>query len=58
MAKPIWQSLSGRKASVNKVAGERRCDFVTFVQELAKIAGGPKPTFKQVQNAFQLRTPD
>jgi CRISPR-associated DxTHG motif protein len=58
MAKPIWRSLSGRKASVNKVAGERRCDFVTFVQELAKIAGGPKPTFKQVQNAFQLRTPD
>jgi hypothetical protein len=32
MAKPIWQSLSGRKASVNKVAGERRSDFVTFVQ--------------------------
>ena len=31
---------------------------MTFVQELAKIAGGPKPTFKQVQNAFQLRTPD
>src|SRR5215467_2196942 len=43
MAKPIWQSLSGRKASVNKVAGERRSDFVTFVQELAKIAGGPEP---------------
>ena len=58
MAKPIWQSLSGRKASVNKVAGERRSDFVTFVQELAKIAGGPEPTFKQVQAAFRARTPD
>jgi hypothetical protein len=58
MAKSIWQSLTGRKPSVNKVAGERRSDFVTFVQELAKIAGGPEPTFKQVQNAFRVRTPD
>ena len=58
MAKPIWRSLTGRKPSVNKVAGEHRCDFVTFVQELAKIAGGPEPTFKQVQTAFRLRTPD
>jgi hypothetical protein len=58
MAKPIWQSLTGRKSSVNKVAGERRSDFVTFVQELAKIAGGPEPTFKQVQTAFRARTPD
>jgi hypothetical protein len=58
MAKPIWQSLTGRKPSVNKVAGERRSDFVTFAQELAKIAGGPEPTFKQVQTAFRARTPD
>jgi hypothetical protein len=58
MAKPIWQSLTGRKASVNKVAGERRSDFATFVQQLAKIAGGPEPTFKQVQTAFRVRTPD
>jgi hypothetical protein len=58
MAKPIWQSLTGRKPSVNKVAGERKSDFVTFVQELAKIAGGPEPTFKQVQTAFRVRTPD
>jgi CRISPR-associated DxTHG motif protein len=58
MAKPIWQSLTGRKPSVNKVAGERESDFVSFVQELAKIAGGPEPTFKQVQTAFPVRTPD
>jgi hypothetical protein len=58
MAKPIWLSLTGRKPSVNKVAGVRRSDFVTFVQELAKIAGGPEPTFKQVQTAFRVRTPD
>jgi hypothetical protein len=58
MAKPIWLSLTGRKPSVNKVAGERKSDFVTFVQGLAKIAGGPQPTFKQVQTAFRARTPD
>jgi len=58
MAKPIWLSLTGRKPSVNKVAGKRRSDFVTFVQELAKIAGGPEPTFKQVQIAFRVPTPD
>jgi hypothetical protein len=28
------------------------------VQELAKIAGGPEPTFKQIQIAFRMRTPD
>jgi hypothetical protein len=58
MAKPIWHSLTGRRPSVNKVAGERRSDFVTFTQELANIAGGPEPTFKQIQTAFRVRTPD
>jgi hypothetical protein len=58
MARPVWRSLTGRKPSVNKVAGEQRSDFVTFVQELARIAGGPDPTFKQVQSAFRVRTPD
>jgi hypothetical protein len=58
MAKPIWQSLTGRKPSVNKVAGKRKSDFVTFVQALANVAGGPEPTFKQVQTAFLVRTPD
>ena len=58
MAKPIWQSLTGRKPSVNKVAGERTSDFATFVQDLAKIAGGPQPTFKQIQTAFRERTPN
>jgi hypothetical protein len=58
MAKPIWQSLTKRKPSVNKVGGEREADFVTFVQDLARIAGGPQPSFKQVQTAFRVRTPD
>ena len=58
MAKPIWQSLTGRDPSVNKVDGDQPPDFVTFVQELAKIAGGPEPTFEQVQTAFRVRTPD
>jgi hypothetical protein len=58
MAKPIWQSLTGRKPSVNKVAGKRKSDFVTFVQTLTNVAGGPEPTFKQVQTAFSVRTPD
>jgi hypothetical protein len=58
MAKPIWQSLTGRKPSVNKVAGELRSDFATFTQELVNIAGGPEPTFKQIQTAFRVRTPD
>jgi hypothetical protein len=58
MAKPIWQSLTGRKPSFNKVAGERKTDFVTFVQELANIAGGPEPTFKQIQTPFRVRTPN
>jgi hypothetical protein len=58
MAKPIWQSLTGRKPSVNKLAGKRTSDFVTFTQELAKIAGGPEPTFKQIQTAFRVRTPE
>ena len=58
MAKPIWQSLTGRKPSVNKVDGDQPPDFVTFVQELANIAGGPEPTFKQIETAFRTRTPD
>jgi len=58
MAKPIWQSLTGRNPSVNKVDGDQPPDFVTFVQELAKIAGGRAPTFKQIQTAFRVRTPD
>src|SRR5260370_27696256 len=45
LAHPIWRTLTGRKPSVNKVAGKRKSDFVTFVHELAKIAGGPEPDF-------------
>jgi hypothetical protein len=64
MAKPIWHSLTGRTPSVNKVTKSQldlksQPDFVTFVQELANIGGGPEPTFKQVQIAFRApRPPD
>jgi hypothetical protein len=61
MAKPIWRSLTGRKPSINKVHtkdGDGTPDFVIFVQELARIGGGPVPSFKQVVSAFRRpRTP-
>ena len=56
MARPIWQSLSGRRPSISRVA-KGHPDFVTFVQELAKIAGGPTPSFKQVEVAFKSLAP-
>jgi hypothetical protein len=58
MAKPIWKSLTGRKPSINKVHtkdGDGTPDFVNFVQELARIGGGPVPTFKQIVIAFRPR---
>jgi hypothetical protein len=61
MAKPIWTSLTGRKPSVHKVETRGRDsdvpDFVIFVQELAKIAGGPVPSWKQIAVAFKPRPP-
>jgi hypothetical protein len=72
-AKPIWKSLTGRPPSVNKVhpsenkvhpsenkvhtQDRKEPDFVIFVQLLADIAGGPRPSFKQVQTAFRRRPP-
>jgi hypothetical protein len=56
MATPIWKSLSGRKPSINRVA-KGQPDFVTFVQELAKIAGGPTASSKQVEVAFKSLAP-
>ena len=41
MAKPIWQSLTNRVPSVNKVSSNSRGevpDFVTFIQDLVEIA--------------------
>jgi hypothetical protein len=58
-AKPIWKSLTGREPSVNKVYTKEteEPDFVRFVQCLADIAGGPRPSFKQVQTAFRPARP-
>jgi hypothetical protein len=58
-AEIVWKSLTGRNPSVHKVHNEDReePDFVIFVQELADIAGGPRPTFKQVQTAFRRPRP-
>jgi hypothetical protein len=57
----IWESLTNRPASTNKVSNKEReePDFVIFVQTLAKVAGGNTPTFKQIATAFRPpRTPD
>lgn len=68
IAKPIWQSLTNRVASVNKVCREAP-DFVIFIQDLVEIANvarltirgreSPahrlKPTFKQVVTAFAAK---
>ena len=58
-AEIVWKSLTGRDASVHKVhnKGREEPDFVIFVQQLADIAGRPRPSFKQVQTAFRRRPP-
>jgi hypothetical protein len=58
-AKPVWKSLTGRDPSVNKVhkKDQEEPDFVLFIQELGDIAGGPRPSFKQVQTAFRRARP-
>jgi hypothetical protein len=59
MAKPIWESLTGRKPSAYKVEKKDResdvPDFIIFVQELAKISDCPIPSFKQAAVAFKPR---
>lgn len=57
MTNPIWTSLTGRPPSTNKVnkSGEEIPDFVLFVREIAEIAGGPIPSFKQVVTAARPR---
>src|SRR5262249_23943362 len=55
----IWNGLTGRPASVDKVASKSReddrPDFLLFVCDVARMATGNEPTFKQVATAF--RTP-
>jgi hypothetical protein len=48
----IWKSLTGRAASVNKVAGGTP-DFVRFVQQIANLATGHKPTAAEISTALR-----
>jgi hypothetical protein len=52
----VWQSLTGREASVNKVARadshDDRPDFVIFVSNIAKVACNHEPTFAEIETAF------
>jgi hypothetical protein len=58
----IWESLTGRPASVHKVrprkrghrihANDDRPNFVLFVGNIAKMAIGQEPTFEQITSAF------
>ena len=58
----IWESLTGRPASVHKVrprkrshrihANDDRPNFVLFVGNIAKMAVGQEPTFEQITSAF------
>src|SRR5262245_65318661 len=45
----VWESLTSRKASINKVTrrggeGDERPDFAMFVSNVASMACGQKPT--------------
>ena len=47
----IWSSLTGRTPSANKVhrrSGEEP-DFVAFIQDVVRLAGGPPPSRKNVE---------
>jgi hypothetical protein len=56
-AESVWQSLTGRKASTNKVtrAGSHddRPDFAIFVGNIAKLACGHEPTLDEIATAFR-----
>jgi len=54
----IWQSMTGRKASANKVHREVRRDdddpdFVIFIKDLVSVADGPKPTRKMIEASLK-----
>ena len=51
----IWESMTGRQASVNKVhrpSGDTRSDFVRFVTSIAKMAADHEPAPTQIGTAF------
>jgi hypothetical protein len=57
----IWTSLTGWRPSINKVSSKKRDDnrpnFVLFVCDIAQLATGTEPTFKQVATAFRTLYP-
>jgi hypothetical protein len=54
-AATIWQSMTGRHASVNKVHrrdGDTRSDFILFVTSIAKLAADYEPAATEIATAF------
>ena len=53
----IWRSLTGRRASINKVtrAGSHndRPDFAIFVGNIATFVCNHEPTLDEIQTAFR-----
>ena len=58
----IWSSLTGRVPSPNRVHrrdGDEEPDFVLFIQDLVRLAGGECPSRKVVEISLRnRRTPD
>jgi hypothetical protein len=53
----IWESLTSRKASINKVTrrggeGDERPDFAIFVSNVTTMACGQEPTLNEITTAF------
>jgi hypothetical protein len=57
----IWSSLTGRAPSANRVhrgpAKEKEPDFVLFIQNLVRLAGGERPSSKAVEISLGNRAP-
>jgi hypothetical protein len=60
IVRKVWESLTGRRASANKVHRSAHSgpegsepDFVRFVAGVVEIAGGPRPSRNQVQAALR-----
>ena len=52
----VWESMTGRKASVNKVVSEQKDslpDFVIFVTNVAKLAANHEPSYDEIATSFR-----
>ena len=55
-AAAVWESMTGRRASVNKVhrrGHDTRSDFMIFVAGVAKLASDREPTATEILTAFR-----